>query len=116
MLAYPNPALEPTMRMDQRKGLTKITRLAPVAVTGKVQSFLEVVLPPTTRSFYKGLDKGEVIDAAADHRAVIKARGGADVITGSDRADLLVGGRGFDIAHAKGGNDRCLRIERRSSC
>ncbi len=116
MLAYPNPAVEPTMRMDQRKGLTKVTRLAPVAITGKVQSFIEVALPPTTRSFYKGLDKGEVIDAHPEHRAVIKGRGGADVITGSDRADLLVGGKGFDIAYAKGGNDRCLLIERRGSC
>jgi Ca2+-binding RTX toxin-like protein len=116
MLAYPNPALEPTMRMDQRKGVTKVTKLAPVAVTGKVQSFIEVVLPPTTKSFYKGLDKGEVIDANPDHRAVIKGRGGADVITGSDRGDLLVGGKGFDIAYAKGGNDKCLLIERRGSC
>lgn len=116
MLAYPNPALEPTLRMDQRKGLTKVTQLAPVTISGKFQSFIEVVLPPTTRSFYKGLDKGEVIDANADHRAVIKGRGGADVITGSDRADLLVGGKGFDIAYAKGGNDRCLLIERRGSC
>jgi Ca2+-binding RTX toxin-like protein len=116
MLAYPNPAIEPTMRMDQRKGLTKVTRLAPVAISGKVQSFLEVVLPARTKSFYKGLDKGEVIDANPEHRAVIKGRGGPDVITGSDRADLLVGGKGFDIAFAKGGNDTCRLIERRGSC
>ncbi len=116
MLAYPNPALEPTMRMDQRKGVTRVTHLAPVAVTGKFQSFLEVVLPPSTKSFYKGLDKGEIIDANLEHRAVIKGRGGPDVITGSNRADLLVGGKGFDIAFAKGGNDRCVRIERRGSC
>ena len=28
MLAYPNPALLPTLRIDQRKGLTKVTKLA----------------------------------------------------------------------------------------
>ncbi|KRF36512.1 calcium-binding protein [Nocardioides sp. Soil805] len=116
MQAYPNPAAEPTMRMDQRKGVTKITKLAPVALTGKFQSFTEVVLPGNTKSFYKGLDKGEIIDANPEHRAVIKGRGGADVITGSNRADLLVGGKGFDIAFAKGGNDTCLLIERRGSC
>ncbi|WP_457205751.1 calcium-binding protein [Nocardioides sp. P5_C9_2] len=116
MQAYPNPAVEPTLRMDQRKGVTTVTHLAPVAITGKVQSFTEVVLPGNTRSFYKGLDKGEIIDANPEHRAVIKGRGGADVITGSHRADLLVGGKGFDIAFAKAGNDRCLRIERRGSC
>ena len=116
MLAFPNPAIEPTLRMDQRKGLTKVTKLAPVAISGKVQSFLEVVLPGNTKSFYKGLDKGEIIDANPEHRAVIKGRGGADVITGSNRADLLVGGKGFDIAFAKGGNDTCRLIERRGSC
>ena len=83
------------MRMDQRKGLTKVTRLAPVAITGKVQSFIEVALPATTRSFYKGLDKGEVIDAHPEHRAVIKGRGGADVITGSDRAGPARRGQGL---------------------
>ena len=116
LVAYANPAIFPTVRIDQRKGLTKITKLQPVAVTGKFQSFTEVSLPGNAKSIYKGTAKGEVIDAHPDFRAIIKARGGADVITGSNQKDLLIGGKGFDIGFGKGGKDKCKLIERRKSC
>ncbi len=116
MVAYANPALFPTVRIDQRKGLTTVTQLQPVAVTGKFQSFTEVSLPANTKTIYKGTMKGEVIDAHPDFAAIIKARGGADVITGSNLKDILIGGMGFDIGYAKNGNDTCKLIERRSSC
>ncbi len=116
MVAYANPAIVPTVRIDQRKGLTKVTRLQPVAVTGKFQSFTEVVLPANAKTIYKGTKKGEVIDADPDFRAIIKARGGADVLTGSNEKDVLIGGKGFDIGFGKSGRDRCKLIERRKSC
>lgn len=116
MVAYANPAVFPTVRIDQRKGLTVVTKLQPVAVTGKVQSFSQVSLPGNAKTIYKGTDKGEVIDANPDFRAIIKARGGADVITGSNQKDLLIGGKGFDIGFGNGGKDTCKLIERRRSC
>lgn len=114
--AYPNPALRPKLRIDQRKGLTTVSRLQPVRLDGKVQSFTEVVLPGGTDTIYKGTDKGEVIDANPEAAVVIKGRGGPDVLTGSELKDTLVGGRGFDIGRGKGGRDRCFKIERRTSC
>ena len=116
MVAYANPAVFPTVRIDQRKGVTKVTKLLPVAVSGKFQSFTEVSLPGNAKTIYKGTDKGEVIDAHPDFRAIIKARGGADVITGSNEKDLLIGGKGFDLGFGKGGKDKCKLIERRKSC
>jgi hypothetical protein len=116
LVAYPNPAALPTLRMDQRKGLTKVTKLQPFVVSGKFQSFTEVALPASTRTIYKGTMKGEVIDAHPDFGAIIKTRGGADVITGSNQKDVLIGGAGFDIGFAKSGKDRCKLIERRQSC
>jgi Ca2+-binding RTX toxin-like protein len=116
LVAYANPAIFPTVRIDQRSGVTTVTKLQPVAVTGKFQSFTEVSLPGNAKTIYKGTRKGEVIDAHPDFRAIIKARGGADVLTGSNEKDLLIGGRGFDIGFGKGGNDRCKLIERRRSC
>lgn len=116
LVAYANPALLPTVRIDQRKGLTKVIRLQPVAVSGKIQSFTEVSLPGYARTIYKGTDKGEVITAHPDFGAVIKGRGGADVITGSNQKDVLIGGKGFDIGFGKGGKDKCKEIERRKSC
>jgi Ca2+-binding RTX toxin-like protein len=116
MVAYANPAIFPTVRIDQRRGLTKVTHLLPVAVTGKIQSFTEVSLPANAKTIYKGTRKGEVIDAHPDFRAIIKARGGADVLTGSNEKDLLIGGKGFDLGFGKGGKDRCKLIERRRSC
>lgn len=116
MMPFANPAVFPTVRMDQRKGLTVVTKVQPVAVTGTFQSFTEVSLPANAKSIYKGTMKGEVIEANPDFAAIIKARGGADVITGSNLKDLLIGGIGFDIGFAKGGKDRCKLIERRQSC
>ena len=116
MVAYANPAVFPTVRIDQRKGLTKVTKLQPVAVSGKFQSFTEVSLPANAKAIYKGTMKGEVIDAHPDFGAIIKARGGADVITGSNLKDVLIGGTGFDIGFGKSGQDRCRLIERRKSC
>lgn len=116
MVAYANPAVFPTVRIDQRKGVSKVTKLLPVAVSGKFQSFTEVSLPGNAKTIYKGTDKGEVIDAHPDFRAIIKARGGADVITGSNEKDLLIGGKGFDLGFGKGGKDKCKLIERRKSC
>lgn len=116
LVANANPALFPTVRIDQRKGLTKIINLVPVTVSGKIQSFTEVSLPGNSKTIYKGTKKGEVIDAHPDFRAIIKARGGADVLTGSNEKDLLIGGKGFDIGFGKGGKDKCKLIERRKSC
>ncbi|HXH79791.1 calcium-binding protein [Nocardioides sp.] len=116
LVAYPNPAVLPTLRIDQRKGLTKVTKLQPFVVSGKFQSFTEVSLPASTTTIYKGTMKGEVIDAHPDFGATIKARGGADVITGSNQKDVLIGGTGFDIGFGKSGKDRCKLIERRQSC
>lgn len=116
LVAYANPAIVPTVRIDQRKGQTVVTRLQPVPVVGKFQSFTEVSLPGNSKTIYKGTDQSEVIDAHPDFGAIIKARGGADVLTGSNAKDLLIGGKGFDIGFGKGGKDRCKLIERRKSC
>ncbi|EON24805.1 MULTISPECIES: calcium-binding protein [Nocardioides] len=116
LVAYANPALFPTVRIDQRKGRTTITKLQSFTVVGKIQSFTEVSLPGNAKTIYKGTKKGEVIDAHPDFRAIIKARGGSDVLTGSDEKDLLIGGRGFDLGFGKGGKDTCKLIERRKSC
>ena len=116
MVSYANPALFPTVRIDQRKGMTKVTKLQPVAVTGKIQSFTELSLPANAKTIYKGTKKGEVIDAHPDFGATIKGRGGPDVLTGSNKRDRLIGGKGFDIGFGKGGKDRCKLVERRRSC
>ncbi len=116
MVAYANPAIFPTLRMDQRNGQTKVNNLQPVAVTGKVQSFTEVSLPANTKSIYKGTMKSEIIAAHPDFGAIIKTRGGADVITGSNMRDILIGGTGFDIGFGKNGKDTCKLIERCQSC
>lgn len=116
LLAYANPAIVPTVRIDQRRGRTVVTKLLPVPVIGKFQSFTEVSLPANAKTIYKGTDKGEVIDAHPDFRAIIKGRGGADVLTGSNEKDLLIGGKGFDLGFGKGGKDKCVAIERRKSC
>ena len=55
-------------------------------------------------------------EATVDYRVQIYGRGGADVMTGSDEPDRLDGGRGFDIARGRGGNDTCKNAEKRSSC
>ncbi|PVG81388.1 hypothetical protein DDE18_18035 [Nocardioides gansuensis] len=113
---YPDPAFTPTVRIDQKKGVTSISRLQAVTFTGKFQNFTEVSLPSRTKTIYKGSNKGDIVTASPDTAAVIKGRAGADVLTGSNLKDTLVGGKGFDIGLGKNGKDRCFKIEKRHSC
>lgn len=111
----PNPALKPTLRVDQLKKTT-IRDLVATTLEGKISGFSDVQLPANTLSIFKGSNESEVISAHPDYRAMIYGRGGADVLTGSRQPDRLDGGKGFDIARGRGGNDTCKAAERRSSC
>lgn len=114
--AFPNLALHPTLRIDQRKGKSSVAGIQPVKYTGLIRQFRKVTLPGNTNTIYRGSNKGEVIDANRDWGVKILARGGADVITGSNKRDIIDGGKGFDIVYAKGGKDKCMNAERRHSC
>jgi Ca2+-binding RTX toxin-like protein len=115
LLPASNPALKPTVRIDQRKRTT-IRGLQPYTLEGKITGFSDVVLPARALSIFKGSNDSEIITANPDYRAKIYGRGGADVMTGSRQPDRLDGGSGFDIARGRGGNDTCKAAEKRSSC
>ncbi len=115
LLPSSNPALKPTVRIDQQKSTT-IRGLLPSTIEGKITGFSDVLLPARALSIFKGSNDSEVITANPDYRAMIYGRGGADVMTGSDEPDRLDGGSGFDIARGRGGNDTCKAAEKRSSC
>lgn len=114
LLPNSNPAIKPTVRIDQTKKTT-ISDL-PFTIEGVVNGFSDVVLPARALSIFKGSNESEVITAHPDYRAMIYGRGGADVLTGSDEPDRLEGGNGFDIVRGRGGNDTCTSAEKRSSC
>lgn len=115
LLPSSNPALKPTVRIDQMKKTT-IRDLQPYTLQGKITGFSDVLLPARALSIFKGSNDSEVITANPDFRAMIYGRGGADVMTGSRQPDRLDGGKGFDIARGRGGNDTCKAAEKRSSC
>lgn len=115
LLPTPNPALKPTVRIDQMKK-TAIRDLQPYTLQGKITGFSDVLLPARALSIFKGSNDSEVITANPDYRVKIYGRGGADVMTGSKQPDRLDGGKGFDIARGRGGNDTCKNAEKRSSC
>jgi Ca2+-binding RTX toxin-like protein len=115
VLPSSNPALKPTLRIDQLKKTT-IRGLQPYTLEGKITGFSDIQLPARTLSIFKGSNESEVITAHPDYRAMIYGRGGADVMTGSRQPDRLDGGNGFDIARGRGGNDTCKNAEKRSSC
>ena len=115
ILANSNPALKPTLRIDQLKKST-IRDLQPYTLEGKITGFSDVILPARALSIFKGSNESEIITANPDYRVMIYGRGGADVMTGSDEPDRLDGGKGFDIARGRGGNDTCKAAEKRSSC
>jgi Ca2+-binding RTX toxin-like protein len=115
VLPSSNPALKPTLRIDQLKKTT-VRGLQPYTLEGKITGFSDIQLPARTLSIFKGSNESEVITAHPDYRAMIYGRGGADVMTGSRQPDRLDGGNGFDIARGRGGNDTCKNAEKRSSC
>lgn len=115
LLPNSNPALKPTVRIDQQKRST-IRNLLPYTLEGRITGFSDVLLPARALSVFKGSNDSEIITAHPDYRAMIYGRGGADVMTGSDEPDRLDGGQGFDIARGRGGNDTCKAAEKRSSC
>ncbi len=115
LLPSSNPALKPTVRIDQLKRTT-IRDLQPYTLEGKITGFSDIVLPARTLSIFKGSNDSEIITANPDYRVEIYGRGGADVMTGSRQPDRLDGGKGFDIARGRGGNDTCKAAEKRSSC
>jgi Ca2+-binding RTX toxin-like protein len=115
ILPSSNPALKPTLRIDQLRRTT-IRGLQPYTLEGRINGFSDIVLPARTLSIFKGSNDSEVVTAHPDHRALIYGRGGADVMTGSRQPDRLDGGNGFDIARGRGGNDTCKNAEKRSSC
>ncbi|CUR55928.1 exported hypothetical protein [metagenome] len=115
LLPSSNPAIKPTVRIDQLKKST-IRDLQPYTLEGKITGFSDIVLPARTLSIFKGSNDSEVITANPDYRVEIYGRGGADVMTGSRQPDRLDGGKGFDIARGRGGNDTCKAAEKRSSC
>jgi Ca2+-binding RTX toxin-like protein len=114
LLPNSNPAIKPTVRIDQL-GKTRISDL-PFVIEGKITGFSDVQLPARALSIFKGSNDSEIITAHPDYRVMIYGRGGADVMTGSDEPDRLDGGKGFDIARGRGGNDTCKAAEKRSSC
>jgi Ca2+-binding RTX toxin-like protein len=110
-----NPALKPTVRIDQLRRTT-IRDLQPYTLEGKITGFSDVILPARAMSVFKGSNDSEVVTAHPDYRVMVYGRGGADVVTGSDEPDRLDGGKGFDIVRGRGGNDTCKAAEKRSSC
>jgi Ca2+-binding RTX toxin-like protein len=116
LLPGANPALVPTVRIDQRAGTIAVRGLVPVTVLGKLRGFNDVQLPAGASVKYFGSNESEIITAHPLHGIRVKARGGADVVNGSRRDDWVDGGPGFDIVRGKGGKDTCRRAERRSSC
>ena len=114
VLPNSNPAIKATVRIDQL-GKTRISDL-PFRIEGTVTGFSDVQLPARALSIFKGSNDSEIVTAHPDYRVLIYGRGGADVMTGSDEPDRLDGGRGFDIARGRGGNDTCRAAEKRSSC
>lgn len=115
IVANSNPSLKPTLRIDQLKRTT-IRGLQPYTLEGRITGFSDIILPARTTSIFKGSNDSEIITANPDYRVLIYGRGGADVMTGSDEPDRLDGGKGFDIARGRGGNDTCKNAEKRSSC
>jgi Ca2+-binding RTX toxin-like protein len=115
LLPSSNPALKPTVRIDQMKKTT-IRDLQPYTLEGRITGFSDVLLPARALSIFKGSNDSEIITANPDYRVMVYGRGGADVMTGSDEPDRLDGGKGFDIARGRGGNDTCKAAEKRSSC
>ena len=115
IVANSNPALKPTLRIDQLKKTT-IRDLQPFTLEGKITGFSDIILPARALSIFKGSNDSEIVTANPDYRVMIYGRGGADVMTGSDEPDRLDGGGGFDIARGRGGNDTCKAAEKRSSC
>ncbi len=115
LLPNSNPVLKPTLRIDQQRRST-IRDLQPYTLEGRITGFSDVLLPARALSIFKGSNDSEIIAAHPDYRAMIYGRGGADVMIGSRQPDRLDGGRGFDIARGRGGNDTCKAAEKRSSC
>lgn len=115
ILPNSNPAFTPSLRIDQL-GKTKVRALQPYTLEGKVTGFSDIQLPARASSIFKGSNDSEIITANPDYPVKVYARGGADVMTGSDGRDHLDGGKGFDIARGRGGNDTCKNAEKRSSC
>lgn len=115
LLPSSNPALKPTLRIDQLKKTT-IRGLQPYTLEGKVSGFNDVQLPSRAKSVFKGSNESEIVTANPDYRVELYGRGGADVLIGSDEPDRLDGGKGFDIVRGRGGNDTCKNAEKRSSC
>ncbi|GAB3036872.1 hypothetical protein GCM10011376_32250 [Nocardioides flavus (ex Wang et al. 2016)] len=116
LLPSSNPALKPTLRIDQQKKKATIRGLQPFTLEGTITGFSDVQLPARALSVFKGSNDSEIVTAHPDYRAMIYGRGGADVLTGSDEPDRLDGGSGFDIVRGRGGNDTCKNAEKRSSC
>lgn len=114
--AHPNPAVKPTVRIDQKKVRTTIRGLAATTLTGKISGFSDVSLPGQALTVYKGTDAPDLVTAHPDFRALIHGRGGPDVLTGSSQPDRLDGGPGVDVVRGRSGNDTCRNAERRSSC
>jgi Ca2+-binding RTX toxin-like protein len=46
-------------------------------------------------------------------KSVFKGQGGSDRLSGRNSDDVLLGGRGYDVAEGSGGNDRCQAEVRR---
>ena len=115
LLPNSNPAIKPTVRIDQLKKKASVRDL-PFTIEGSITGFSDILLPARAMSIFKGSNDSEIITAHPDYRVMIYGRGGADVMTGSDEPDRLDGGKGFDIARGRGGNDTCKAAEKRSSC
>ena len=116
LLANPNPAVKARVRLDQKRGTTKVRDVVPTSLEGTIDGFSDVYLPDRATTVYKGTNDSEIVTASSDYRAQLYGRGGADVLIGSNEPDRLDGGAGFDIARGKKGNDTCRSAERRSSC
>jgi hypothetical protein len=66
----------------------------------------------------KGGDGDDIVDSTAlpaDHYSVQVHLNGDDLLTGSRKADVLIGGPGFDTAHGRFGRDLC-RADVRGEC
>jgi len=86
----------------------------PFAGTDSLMSYLGALT-------WSGTDGPDRLDAApaldeSTRRLVAHGRGGNDRISGTQRADLIDGGDGYDRADGAGGADDCISVEVQRSC
>lgn len=89
-----------------------VVRASGVRARGEVAGVEGVRLLGTVPWVFRGTGAADRVWAVEGGPLDAATGGGADRLTGTDRADTLDGGSGTDTGYGEGGRDRCRRIER----